>query len=124
MKKDLRIIPDEAGTVVFDVHGKQEDTGLALLQRLYILLLSDLSTEYRGSASDYSILQFIEGSNRATDEALNALLAISCANAIAALDEEDRDNISAFSGVGEGENIVLTLTLKDGTTISGVINAN
>ena len=117
-------MPEESGTVVFDIYGRQYDTGLALLQRLYVLLLSNLSSEYRGSTSDYSILQFLEGSNMATDESLNALLAISCANAVASLDQADKDEISSFNGVGNGESITFTLTLRDGTTISGVINAN
>lgn len=124
MSKDIRIVPDSSGKVTFDLYDSQEDTNLALLQRLYVLLLSDLSSEYRGGSTDYSILQFMEGSNMATKEVLDAILAISCSNAVAALDDYDKENISSFSGTSDGENIELVLTLKDGTTISGVIDVD
>lgn len=48
MSKDILMIPDQSGDVSFSVVGEQADTGLALLQRLYVIILSDNSEAYRG----------------------------------------------------------------------------
>lgn len=119
--KDLKIISDDSGAVDFSVLGKSEDTGLMLLQRLYILLLSDTTTQYRGGTG-YTLLNFLEGGNIPNDGTMNSMLAISCSNAVNMLDDEDRDNIASFSGQSTDGNVVLTLTLADGTTVKGAIN--
>ena len=119
--KDLKIISDDSGAVDFSVFGKSEDTGLMLLQRLYILLLSDTTTQYRGGTG-YTLLNFLEGGNIPNDGTMNSMLAISCSNAVNMLDDEDRANIASFSGQSTDGNVVLTLTLADGTTVKGAIN--
>lgn len=119
--KDLKIISDDSGAVDFSVLGKSEDTGLMLLQRLYILLLSDTTTQYRGGTG-YTLLNFLEGGNIPNDGTMNSMLAISCSNAVNMLDDEDRTNIASFSGQSTDGNVVLTLTLADGTTVKGAIN--
>lgn len=119
--KDLKIISDESGAVDFSVLGKSEDTGLMLLQRLYVLLLSDQTTQYRGG-NGYTLLNFLEGGNIPNDGTLNSMLAISCSNAVNMLDEADRSNIASFSGQSTDGNVILTLTLADGTTVKGAIN--
>jgi len=121
MSKDIRIIPQTSGEVIFSVYGTSEDTGLMLLQRLYILLLSDQSDGYRGGSDSYSLLRFTEGGNIPPDAVLDSILNICCALALRALDDSDRELIQSFYGSSEEGKITCTLTLKDGTTISGAL---
>lgn len=121
--KDLQIIPAEEGNVDFYVRGDSYDTGLMLLQRLYIMLFSDGATGYRQGDGGYTLWNFIEGGNIPTKEVFDSILATSCATAMNMLDEEDRALISNFSGEGYADgSALLTLILKDGTTVKGKLN--
>ena len=116
--KDLRIISDKSGDPGFIIYDAIEDSGLLLLQRLYVLLLSDTGEAYRGEGGS-TLLRFLDGGNRPTDDIMNSLLAINCANALNMLTPEDRNNISSFTGLCTDGDIVCTLVLRDGTTIKG-----
>ena len=116
--KDIRIINDTTGDVIFTVYDAREDSGLMLLQRLYVMLLSDQTSPYR-TGDGYSLLTFLEGANKPADGVMSSVLAIACANAVDMLDEEDRDRIESFTGVCEDGVIICTLTLTDGTTLEG-----
>ena len=72
--KDLLIIPNTPGTVTFEVRGKSEDSGLLLLQRLYVLLFSGSSEDYRTEGGNLS--GFLEGVNIPDIGSFNALLAV------------------------------------------------
>lgn len=120
---DLRIIPDKSGDVCFDtIYGACKDSGLMLLQRLYILLLSDPRSSYRENLDGHTLLSFLEGGNYPMDAIMNSMLAICCANAVNSLDAEDSALVSSFTGVCTDGIITCTLTLQDGTTIEGVLN--
>ena len=42
MAKDMQIVPAKSGEITLNLLGKSEDSGLMLLQRLYVLMLSDV----------------------------------------------------------------------------------
>ena len=118
--KDLLIIPAESGPVEFEVRGRSEDSGLLLLQRLYVLLFTGPAEAYREEGGGLS--GFLEGANIPDVDVFNALLAVSASGALNALDSEDRKNVSSFTAVFDGETINCTLKLTDGTTVNGALN--
>lgn len=118
-KFDICIIDDNTGDAGLLVYGKREDGGLLLLQRLYVLMLSNLSDTYRPGSISGDLLAFLEGGNTPDDNTLNALLALSCSSAMNALDTEDRRNVSSFSAKAADGAIEATLKLTDGTTVKG-----
>lgn len=118
---DLQILAPEEGKVNFDVYGKSADTGLMLLQRIYVLLLASNDGTYRDSSS-YTLLQFLEGGNVPSDGVFNSVLAICCSEVLDMLDSEDRDNIQELSAVSNNGEITCTLVLADGTTVKGLLN--
>lgn len=120
MSKDILMIPDQSGDVSFSILGEQNDTGLSLLQRLYVILLSPSGDAYRGG-SGMSLLQFAEGANTPPDSVLNSMLAIACANALNQLDDEDAIHVTSFSGTALDANITFVLELTDGTTVKGLL---
>lgn len=122
MPEDIQIIPSESGEVLFRVIGKSDDTGLMLLQRLYLLMLSDQDSAYRAAGSSYSLLRFLEGANKPSDGVMNSILAVCCSTAVAMLDKADQDSIDSFTGVSVDGAVACTLRLKDGTTVSGALN--
>lgn len=118
--KDLQIIPSEAGTVEFYPRGESEDTGLMLMQRLYVLLFSDPNKGYRQGNGGYTLWKFLEGGNIPVKQVFDAALATSCNTALSMLDKSDRDLISSFYGEGYSDgSAIFTLKLKDGTTVKG-----
>lgn len=119
MAKDVLMIPDKTGVVNFDITGSSEDTGLLLLQRLYVMLLSDPRTGYRDSDGGQTLLRFLDGGNIPLDSIMNTYLALGCSTAVSMLDEEDRNKIESFTGYSENGVITCTLELVDGTTIQG-----
>lgn len=116
---DLVMIPNVSGAVTFHITGASADTGLMLLQRLYVMLLSDPSGAYRSSDGGVTLYNFLDGGNIPTDPEMNAWLALSCPTALSMLDQEDQDNIESFSGISEDGIITLYLVLIDGTTVEG-----
>ena len=118
-KYDIQITPGESGDVLFSVRGKAPDTGLMLLQRLYVLLFSPRGKGYRGGGIEYDLLALLEGANTPTDEELNALLALGCAYALEGLDDEDRALVDSFTCSASGGAVSCTLVLSEGTTIEG-----
>ncbi len=120
-KYDIQILPDRQGVVEFQVMGKSADTGLMLLQRLYALLFSTQTEQYRGGAFGYDLMMFLEGGNRPSDPMLTSMLGISCTAAVQALDPEDRALVQAFTAQSVDGDIFCTLTLTDGTRITGAI---
>lgn len=121
MAIDIQIITDREGEVKFDVYGSSEDTGLMLLQRLYVLLMSDQDSSYRAPGAAYSLLAFLDGANFPGDGAMNSILAICCSNAVSMLDSEDRARIQSFVGLCTNGLMTCTLKLTDGTTIKGAL---
>lgn len=115
--KDLLIIPDKSGKVEFDVYGSQEDSGLLLLQRLYVLMFTQGSG--LRPAGGFDLLSFAEGANQPPDDVLNSMLALCCSTALSRLDEEDRSNVRSFTGTSKDGIITCTLELADGTTVEG-----
>lgn len=122
MLKDLRMIPDVSGPVRFSIVGEASDTGLMLLQRLYVMLLSDPATGYRSSDGGQTLLRFLDGSNIPADSIMNNALALGCATALSMLDDDDRNAVESFTGLCEDGVITCTLELVDGTTIQGQLN--
>lgn len=121
MRYDVRLIPDSSGEVSFTVRGKSEDTGLMLLQRLYVLLFSPHGTNYRPGSAEWDMLAFMDGANIPPDEEMNAMLALGCSYALEALDDADRALVDSFSCVSVDGLITGALVLADGTTIEGTI---
>ena len=117
--KDIQIIPDTTGVVDFEIIGSSEDTGLMLLQRLYILLFCNQTDVYRNDGIGVSILNFIEGGNTPSSSVLNAMLSLACSSAVSMLDDSDKNNISSFIGFAEQDYVIFELSLIDGTTIKG-----
>jgi len=122
MPKDLLMIPAVSGEVNFDITGSSEDTGLLLLQRLYVMLLSDPQAPYRNSDGGQTLLKFLDGGNIPVDSIMDTYLAHGCATAVSMLDESDQQNIQSFTGTCTNGKIVCTLVLADGTTIQGQLN--
>ena len=121
--KDLQIIPADAGNVEFYPRSASEDTGLMLLQRLYVMMFSDQSEGYRTGDGGYTLWNFLEGGNIPPKQIFDAILATSCASAVNMLDDADRELISSFSGEGFNDgSAILTLVLEDGTTVKGKLN--
>lgn len=121
--KDLQIIPDDSGSVSFYPRGESEDTGLMLLQRLYVMLFSPPAGGYRQGDGGYTLWNFMIGGNIPTKEVFDTVLATCCASALNMLDASDRDLIASFSGEGETDgSAIFTLTLQDGTTVKGKID--
>lgn len=118
-KSDIRIINDETGDAGLVVAGSQEDGGLMLLQRLYVLLLSNLTDTYRSGSITGDVLALLDGGNIPSDDVFNSLLNMSCAAAVTTLDAEDRRNVSLFSAKAVDGSVEATLTLADGTTVKG-----
>ena len=119
MPKDILMIPAKSGEVVFSITGASEDIGLLLLQRLYVLLLSDPTTGFRDSDGGQYLLRFLDGYNIPPDPVMNTYLSQGCATALSMLDADDRANIQSFTGVCTDGKITCTLVLADGTTIQG-----
>lgn len=118
-RRDIQIIPDTSGTFVPDILGSSQDTGLMLLQRLWVMLFADHGSAYRGGRQSVELLSFLDGGNIPSDAVLNALLVPAAAAAVASLEDEDRALIDSFVCTGASGDIVGTLRLKDGTTING-----
>jgi hypothetical protein len=118
--KDLLIIPDTNGRVEFEVRGRSEDTGLLLIQRLYVLLFTGPTEAFRDSGGGLS--GFLEGANIPDVDSFNALLAVSVSGALNALEPEDRARVDSFTAKFDGESISCTLKLTDGTTVNGILN--
>jgi len=122
MAKDVLMIPDKTGDVNFDVLGASEDTGLLLLQRLYVMLLSDPRTGYRNSNGGQTLLKFLDGGNIPVDSIMDTYLALGCQTALSMLDADDRKLIDSFTGKTIDGKMFCTLVLTDGTTIQGQLN--
>lgn len=122
MSEDLLMIPAKSGDVNFAITGSSEDVGLLLLQRLYVLLLSDPQTGYRDSDGGQTLLRFLDGANIPADSLMDTYLALGCATAVSMLDDEDRRHIGSFTGSCTEGIITCTLVLTDGTTIQGQLN--
>ncbi len=119
---DIQLILNTSGPVVFDVYGKSVDTGLLLLQRLYILLLTASTDAYREADDtlDYSLVDLIYGSNVPDTGVLETMISIGCITAVNSLDDDDRALISSFTGYcDDASNIICELKLQDGTTVKG-----
>jgi len=122
MIKDLQLIPGESGTVEFSLRGDMPDSGLAILQRIYVLLLSDNTTTYRDSSDGPSLTALLEGGNIPPGGVLNSRTVLACSTVLDMLDEADRSAISKLTGSADDSgNIYLELTLADGTTLTGEI---
>ena len=121
MAKDIQIVPAKSGEITLDLLGKSEDNGLLLLQRLYVLMLSDLSSDYRGGAFGNALLAFLEGGNTPPDTVLTSMLGVACAAAVLGLDAADRALVSSFSAVAINGDIQATLKLSNGTTLTGIL---
>lgn len=117
MSKDIQIIPNSQGDVHFQIVGSADDSGIMLLQRLYVLLLSS-PDGFRNNGSG-NLLGFLEGANTPSDGALTSLIAISCVDALDALDAEDRARVANFTGESINGDLVFTLDFTDGTTLKG-----
>lgn len=122
MSEDVVMIPDVSGPVNFTITGKSEDTGLMLLQRLYVMLLTDSQSPYRDSDGGVTLWNFLEGANIPSDSIMNTYLALGCSTAVSMLDDEDKQNISSFTGSCVDGVITCTLVLADGTTVKGQLN--
>ena len=122
MQKDVLIIPDVSGPVTFSIKGSSEDTGLLLLQRLYVMLFTDPSTGYRDSDGGQTLLTLLDGYNTPPDAIMNSYLNIGCATAVSMLDASDKSNIKSFTGNCTNGVVVCTLVLADGTTVKGRLN--
>lgn len=121
--KDLRITPDDSGDVMFQPYGESQDTGLMLLQRLYVMLFSDPTIGYRTGDGGYTLWNFMEGGNIPSKEIFDSVLAMCCSSAVTMLDTPDRELIASFTASGETDgSAVFTLTLRDGTTVKGKLN--
>jgi hypothetical protein len=118
MKRDIQIVPNKEGDVTFEIIGAAEDSGLLLLQRLYILMLSSVDG-YRYTSGN-TLLSLLDGANAPSDGAMNSMLAIGCANAVEALDEEDRVRVASFTGQCTNGTITCSLDFADGTTLKGI----
>lgn len=118
--KDLLIIPETSDVVTFEVRSGRNDSGLLLLQRLYVLLFTGSSEDYRTGGGNLS--GFLEGANMPDIASFNALLAVCASSALRALDQDDRANISSFTATYDGEVINCTLKLIDGTTVNGTLS--
>lgn len=121
--KDLQIIPSEQGSVEFFPRGDSDDTGLMLLQRLYVMIFSEPLSGYRQGDGGYTLWNFMEGGNIPTKQVFDSILATCCASAVNMLDESDRELIASFVGEGsEDGSAIFTLTLQNGTTVKGKLN--
>ena len=121
--KDLRITPDESGEVTFLPYGESQDTGLMLLQRLYVMIFSDPSIGYRLGDGGYTLWSFMDGGNIPSKEVFDSVLAMCCSSAVNMLDSSDQELISSFTATGETDgSAVFTLVLQDGTTVKGKLN--
>lgn len=121
--KDLRIIPEGSCEVEFSVYGAAQDTDIhMLLQRIYTLLLTstESSDGYRESAM-VGLLDFLHGGNMPQDDDLTGTLSLACADILTKLDDEDRMLIDSLTCVCEDGVATFTLTLEDGTTVTGSI---
>ena len=121
MAKDMQIVPAKSGEITLDLLGNSEDSGLMLLQRLYVLMLSDLSSDYRGGSFGNALLAFLEGGNTPPDGVLTSMLSVACAAALLGLDADDRSLVSSFSASAVDGAIQATLKLADGTTLTGTL---
>ena len=121
--KDIRIIPTESGDVDFNIYkDKGEDSGLMLLQRLYVLLFNRSSEEYVEGAMSGGLLDLLDGVNTPPDGLVNSILSVACAVAVRSLDESDAKAVDSFTGSCVDGVVTVTLQLQDGTTLTGVIN--
>ena len=120
MVKDMQIIPLEDGDVEFSVLGKISDESVILLQRVYVLLLSDTSDLYRTGAGT-TLMQSIVGANITSVDSMDALLAVSCNKVLAALDSADRARIRSLSAVWQNSSAQVTVVFSDGNKIQGVL---
>ena len=122
MLKDILITPTPTAVpqaVTFKVLGETEDTGLALLQRLYILMFSGQEDKYRNDGGPgYSLIDFLNGANYQTVAAMNSILGLCATGALEQLDPEDLEKIDSFECVAQEDGSIQSyLVLKDGTTI-------
>ena len=119
MPKDVLMIPDKSGPVDFTIKGASQDTGLLLLQRLYVMLFSDPNVGFRDSDGGQTLLTLLDGSNIPPDSVMNSYLQIGCSTAVSMLDASDKTNIKSFTGTCTDGKVTCTLILADGTTVKG-----
>ena len=122
-KRDLQILKNASEpNITFSLLGASTDTGLMLLQRLYVLLFSELDSGFRDGPDGYSLLQFIQGGNIPDTGTFEAILAVATAAAVRALDPEDIELVNAFDGTIVNGEILCVLELKDDLTMEGPLN--
>lgn len=120
--KDILLIPKTSGPVEFFVRGDIDDGIVALLQRIYVLLLSDNMSEYRDAEDSPSLALLLKGANIPSKNVLDAKLAIACGAVLEMLDPEDRAMVASFTGVSnDNADMIFTLTVQDGTEIQGIL---
>ena len=116
-KYDISISDPSKSDVEFSILGKSQDSPYMLFQRVWVLLLCGGSGYRKTSTVD--LLELIRGKNQIQDQALDSILAVACAAVMNNLDSEDRQKISNLAGTCKNGKILLTLTLSDGTKLSG-----
>lgn len=111
---DLILIPDRDGAVT-ETEPTAEDAGTAraLLQRALTLALSGGRDLWDTTAT--SPLRLAIGGNIPSDDAVNAMLGLACADTLSRMDAADRSLVSSLRGVCEGGEITITLTMANGT---------
>lgn len=123
MAIDLQIIPNISGPVIFSVRTAADDDDIMLLQRLYILLLSDNTGQYRASGDFPTFMAMLEGGNVPNITTINLWLDIACKGVLSLLAAEDRARISQLTGSSDdGETIKLTLILNNGNVLTGTVS--
>ena len=121
MSRDIQILPMKEGEFDFAILGAREDSGLMLLQRVFLLLLSD--GLYRDTGlTEVGLLSFLEGGNYPDEGVMNSLLGACCSNVLSVLDDSDRECIAGLTGEFVDRKIICTLTFNDGTSLTGVID--
>lgn len=121
MSEDIQILPLKEGEFTFSVLGKADDSGLMLLQRVFVLLLN-ADAAYRPANANVVLLDFLKGGNYPEDGVMTSLVGLCCSDVLLQLDDSDRERIASLTGSFSDGKIICTLQFTDGTTLTGVIN--
>ena len=117
--KDLLFTQTKTQEIKPKILGKTQ-SGLRLYQKILVLLLSSINSEYREYAGT-NLTSYLGKANITADGFLQALGTSACKNALQLLDSEDRALIDKLTANVQYSTLYITIMLTDGTTYIGAL---
>lgn len=117
--KDLLFTETKTQDIKPKILGKTQ-TGLRLYQKILVLLLSSVNSDYR-ETSGTNLTSYLGKVNVTDNGFLQALGTAACKNALQLLDAQDSALIEQLTADVQYSSLYITIKLTDGTTYTGAL---